>query len=224
MTIKHIALIAALGLASSVAAAQTAKNVVTLGAAYIHIDSEAPDLSSNGPAFLTPPASLTIKSASTVVLGYTRHLDDKWAVELVAGIPPAHKVHGTGALAPYGKLAEVKQAGPTVFLNYKFGDAGSAFRPYVGFGVNHTRFFDGESTAANNLAAGGPTKIRLRSSTGLAAQVGVNYKLAPNWSINGSLVVANVEAPLTATTGSIERTTHINFHPTALTVCLGYHF
>lgn len=225
MNMKKIAA-AVIGLAgmSAAWAGDAPKNMVYFGYVDLTIHSDAPDLTSNGPAFLTPPASLSVRTAQTALFGYVRHLDEKWAFEIAAGIPPAHDVYGTGGLAPYGKLAKVKQASPTLFLNYKFNSDMDRLRPYVGIGMNFTRFYDAESTAANNLAAGGPTQIRLKDSVGLAAQAGINYKLTDNWSINGNVVVANVETDLTATTGSIQRKTHIDFRPIAYAVSVGYSF
>ncbi|HYD79498.1 MAG TPA: OmpW family outer membrane protein [Paucimonas sp.] len=217
------AALAALGTASASAFAQE-QNAVRLGLANLTIHSRAPDLTSNGPAFLTPPASLTVDNAQTLFFGYVRRINEKLDVELAAGIPPAHKVYGTGGLAPYGMISRVKQAGPAVFLNYKFGTDQDKLRPFFGVGLNYTKFFDGRSTDSNNLAAGGPTKIRLTDSVGPALQAGLSYRFDQRWSVNGAIIVADVQSDMTATTGSIERKTHIDFRPIVYTVCIGYHF
>jgi len=225
MKMKQIAL-AVLGMLSTAAHAQETalKNTFNVGIADLTIHSDSPNLTSNGPAFLTPPSGLKIDSATTVLFDYVRHIDDKWDAEVALGLPPSHDVRGTGFLAPYGVLAKVKQAGPTFFLNYKLGSVQDKLRPFIGVGLNYTRFFDAKSTDANNLAAGGPTKIRLSDSFGPAFQVGANYHLSGNWSMHGSIVVADVQSDLTATTGSIERKTHINFRPIVYTVGVGYSF
>jgi outer membrane protein len=98
------------------------------------------------------------------------------------------------------------------------------FRPFVGLGINYTRFYDAESSASGNLASGGPTKIELSDSWGPAAQVGARYKLAENWSVIGTIAVARVKSDLTATTGSITRTTTIDFRPVVYTLAVGYSF
>lgn len=223
MKIKHLASFIALGLASFSAFGQN--YTISAGAGYIKLNDKSANLSSNGPAFLTPqPAAIDVDDTSTVILSFTAKINDRWDAQLAVGVPPEHKVMGKGTLAPYGVVSKVKQAAPTVFLNYKFGAASDALRPFVGVGVNFTRFFDAESTDSGTLASGGPTKITLKNSAGMAAQAGINYKFNNTWSANVALATAKVESEMTATTGSISRQTTIDFRPTVLTICLGYSF
>ncbi len=214
---------AMLGLASVSAYSQ--QNTVRAGLIDLTIHSESPNLSTNGPAFLTPqPAGLTVENATTLLLGYTRKLNEHLDIDVVLGLPPRHDVKGTGMLAPFGVIAKVKQAAPTVFLNYNFGAPENKFRPFVGVGFNYTHFFDAQSTNSGNLASGGPTKIELSDSFGLAAQVGASYKLTDQWSLVGSVATAKVKSDMTATTGSIERKTTIDFRPVVYTLGLAYSF
>ncbi|MES2296446.1 MAG: OmpW family outer membrane protein [Pseudomonadota bacterium] len=210
-------------LASHAASAQ--QNTVRGGLAYLTIHSSSPNLTSNGPDFLTPqPAGITVDNASTIMLGYTRALDEHWDLDFALGIPPAHDVRGRDMLAPFGVTAKVKQAAPTVFGNYNFGAAKDALRPFVGVGVNFTHFYDGQSTASGDIATGGPTKISLTNSVGLALQAGLNYKLFDGWSIGASVATAKVKSDMTATTGSIERKTTIDFKPVVYTAYVAYSF
>lgn len=218
----HFATCALLGLASASALAYD--NTVRVGFANLAIHSESPDLTSNGPAFLTPPSGLTVGNANTVLFNYVRRITDHIDVEVAAGLPPQHNVYGRGFLAPYGVIAKVKQRAPTVFANYNFGAPEDKLRPFVGLGVNYTQFFDATATASNNIASGGPTKIDLKESFGLAGQMGISYKLADRWSLSTSLATAKVKTNLTATTGSIERKTTIDFRPVVFSMCVGYSF
>ena len=223
MKIHHFAACALLGMTSL--AAHSQQNTVRVGAARIMVHSESADFTSNGPAFLTPqPAGVSIADASTLLLSYSRALDDHWDVELALGAPPSQEVLGRGTLAPFGVIAKVKQAGPTVFLNYTFGAKDSKLRAFVGVGANHTRFYDGKSTDSGMLASGGPTRIELTNSTGAAGQVGLDYHFDPRWSLHASVVKVKVKSKLTATTGSIERKTEIDFKPIVATLCLGFSF
>lgn len=223
MKMTQFALCAALTLASFAAWGQ--QNTIKLGVAHLDIRSQADNLSSNGPPFLTPqPAGLSVGDATTLLVSYIRKLDDHWDLDLEAGLPPSHDTNGVGTLAPFGVISKVKQAGPTLFVNYNFGAPDSKFRPFVGLGINYTHFYDGESTASGNLASGGPTKIELSDSWGPAAQIGASYQLAPNWSLIGSIAMAKVKSDLTATTGSIRRTTTIDFRPVVYTLAVGYSF
>jgi outer membrane protein len=223
MKMTQFSLCAVLSLASFAAWGQ--QNTIKLGVAHLDIRSQADNLSSNGPAFLTPqPAGLSVGDATTLLVSYIRKLDDHWDLDLEAGLPPSHDTNGVGTLAPFGVISKVKQAGPTLFINYNFGAPDNKFRPFVGLGINYTHFYDAESTASGNLASGGPTKLELSDSWGPAAQIGASYKLAQNWSVIGSIAMAKVKSDLTATTGSIRRTTTIDFRPVVYTLAVGYSF
>ena len=153
-------------------------------------------------------------------------------VELAMGFPPTHDV--TAKLAPSlpshvqvlnGQvIAKVRQVAPTLFFNYKFGDPGSTWRPFVGAGINYTKFDKRESTAAGNQLNGGPTDIRLSDSWGLAAQAGVSYRLNDQWSLNAAVATARVKTHLTATTAGQARKIDIRFRPTVITLSAGYVF
>jgi outer membrane protein len=222
----QFALAAAFGFTCMAVQAQTvAENTIRVGVAHLGIHSKSDDFSTNGPAFLTPqPAGITVDDATTLMIAFTRRLNANLDLDVVLGIPPKHDVQGRGTLAPFGVVSKVKQASPTVFINYNFGDEQNRLRPFVGLGVNYTRFFDAESTSSGNLASGGPTKIELSDSWGLAVQAGLNYKLADRWSVFGSVATADVKSDLKATTGSIERRTKIEFRPVAVSVGVGYSF
>jgi outer membrane protein len=75
------------------------------------------------------------------------------------------------------KIAEVKALPPTLLLQYHFTDFGP-LKPYVGAGVNYTRF-----SSYKDLNSGFNTSAD-KSSVGLAAQVGADYMLTKNWGIN----------------------------------------
>lgn len=208
-------------------AAQAQEQTVYLGGAYIKVDSQSPALKGGAP--LPPPgANIDVDDARTIVFGYKRYFTDHWGVDFALGIPPRHKVYGKDFLKPFGQVASVKQVAPTVFVNYRFGDAGDRLRPFVGVGINYTHFTGGRSTASGEAASGGPTTIKLKDSVGLAAQVGVSYALTKEWSLNASFAMAKVKADQKATTttreGPIVRTTTIDFNPKVFCVTVGYSF
>lgn len=219
----QFAVCALFGLVSASVLAQD--NTVRAGIAGVTVHSQSPDFTSNGPAFLTPqPAGLNVGDATTLLLGYTRRITEHWDVDFVAGIPPKHDIFGRGTLAPFGVTARVKQRAPTLFVNYNFGVSVDKLRPFIGVGLNYTQFFDAQSTPSGDIATGGPTKIELSDSYGLAAQFGLNYKLADRWSLNASVVGAKVKTNMTATTGSIARKTTIDLRPVVFSMGIGYSF
>ncbi|MDD0816172.1 outer membrane beta-barrel protein [Curvibacter sp. HBC28] len=216
------------------AQAQSQDYTVRVGYSNIAPHSSASD--ATGPFLFKPNSgiSLEVKNESTLFFSVARKIDDRFEVELALGLPPTHDV--TAKLNPsivpgyvvsayQGQtIARIRQLAPTVFLNYSFGDSSSALRPFVGLGLNYTRFDERRSTPTGNSLNGGPTDIQLSDSWGLAAQVGLDYRINDKWSIHGSVATARVKTKLTATTAGAARVMDINFHPVVLTVAAGYRF
>ena len=123
-------------------------------------------------------------------------------------------------------ISTVRQWAPTVFFNYKFLAPSSAFRPFVGLGINVTRFKARTTAAGDTLYAdGAKPEISLSDSIGPAIQVGASYKLDKNWSINASVATAKVNNKLTIVTKSgLRQESAFRFNPTALTATVGYSF
>ena len=211
-------------LATSPAFAQQA-NVLRIAVEEVTLHSRSPNLSTNGPAFLTPqPAGVTVEDATTLQLVYSRRFNEHWDIDLQLGVPPRLDVRGTGTLAPFGVIAQVRQAGPSAFVTYNFGSAQDRFRPLFGLGVNYSRFYDVKGTESGALASGGTTRISLSDSFGPAAKIGVSYRLAERWLLVGTIGVARIKTDVTATTGSIERKTSVDLRPVVYTLGIAREF
>lgn len=218
------AVAAALVLACGAAAAQTS---AYLGGAYVDIHSKAPALE-GGPAVPAPGGLIEVGDAKTVIFGVVHHFAPHWSVEAALGIPPKHKTYGRGFLQAFGHISSVKQVAPTVFVNYHFGAPEAKLRPFVGLGLNFTRFTDARSTASGDAASGGPTRIELSDSWGAAVHGGASWAIDSRWSVIGTVAYADVKSDVTATTttstGPVVRTTRIDFRPVVYTLSLGYRF
>lgn len=208
--LRPLAIAAVLALGSFAAHAQA--NKVKIGVAHVDINNTTTGVKGIG---VPPGADLEVKSATTLFLGYERMLTPDISVELAAGLPPTHDTYARGSIAFLGKVSSVKQAGPTLFSNYHFGDEGQPLRPYVGLGINYTRFFDAKSEYGQD--------IELSDSWGLAGQVGVNYALTKEWSIAATFAMAKVKSDLVAT-GTTVHTTTIDFKPRVYILTAVYSF
>jgi len=207
---------------------------ITVRGGLTHIAPHSTATDAVGPMLPGPPSgiSIEVKNKATAFLSLAYGFNPNMELELALGYPPTHDVNARIAaqLPPHisafngQKLAEVRQVAPTLFLNYKFGDAGSQWRPFVGLGLNYTKFDKRKSTAANNALNGGPTDIRLSDSWGLAGQVGLSYRIDERWSVTGALATARVKSKLTTTTGGVQRSIDIRFHPAVFTIHVGYMF
>ena len=150
--------------------------------------------------------------------------------ELAFGYPPLTKTEGRGPATlgsvPYNgqTISTARWFSPTLLFEYVFGDTGSRLRPYVGVGVNYTRFFARQSTAAGDAASGGPTSISLPAAVGPSATAGLSYEITDRWHVYASYSVAQVNTKLTADTAGILRTSEVHFWPNALVLSAGYSF
>lgn len=93
------------------------------------------------------------------------------AAELILTYPQKHDVR-SAALG--GKIGTLKHLPPTLLAQYHFTNFGS-FKPYVGAGVNYTRF------SSVNLPLGATVD---KNSWGPALQVGVDIPLTKQLSLN----------------------------------------
>ena len=152
----------ALGLAAAPAFAQSAGDW-TLG---LGLHRVAPKSDNGALAGGTLPVDVGASARPTVTFEY--FLRDNLGIELLAALPFSHDVE----IAGLGKVGSTKHLPPVLSLQYHFAN-GSALTPFAGIGVNYTGFF-GESTTG--ALAG--SDLRLKASWGLAARLGVDFRLS----------------------------------------------
>lgn len=109
------------------------------------------------------------------------------AAELVLTYPQKHTVKAGGT-----EIGSLKHLPPTLSAQYHFTDFG-AFKPYVGAGLNYTRF------SSVNLPAG----VSLdKNSFGLAVGAGFDYEIQKNIYFN--VDVKKVQIKTTVSAGGTE--------------------
>ena len=128
----------------------------------VHIDSD------NGGAAGAAGVSINNKWIPEVDVSY--FFTPNFAAELILTYPQKHDVRLNG-----GKIGSLKHLPPSLLGQYHFTGMG-AFKPYVGAGINYTRF------SSVNIAGGALTVKK--NSWGPALQVGFDYALDKNWSLN----------------------------------------
>ena len=97
------------------------------------------------------------------------------AAELILTYPQKHDLRSNG-----NKIGTLKHLPPTLLAQYHFTQFGK-FKPYVGAGVNYTRFSSVNFDPAVVTALNPSIK---KNSLGLALQAGFDYQLDSNWSLN----------------------------------------
>ena len=179
-------------------------------------------------------ASLSVDDNTQLGLNFVYFYDNNWAVELLAATPYTHDVtlnDPTAALGgalgvPAGldgaKLAEVSHLPPTLSALYYF-DTSTAFKPYVGLGINYTIFFEEEFEAAPKSL--GLSNLKLDGSFGFSAQVGADYEIDKNWSVNVSARYIGISSDASFDVGGASiGTAKVDVNPMVYSIMLGYKF
>jgi outer membrane protein len=180
----------------------------------------SPDVTSgNLSAPSLPGTQADVMSATQVSGGITYMVTDHFAVDLPLALPLRHDLVGAGAIAGVGKIGDVKVLPITVFAQYRFLEAQSAFRPYAALGVTYANFFGERSTGTlTGLTnpGGTPTRLKIDDRWGLSPQVGVVGRMNEQWFFDVSVAKTFLKTRNTLATG---QTLDINLDP--LTVSLG---
>lgn len=202
----------ALGLALAGGTAQAQQHTFKAGAIRYQTDAKTDGIRGVG---IPPGADADVGSATTLLLTYEYAVRPDIGVELVIGIPPKITARGAGTVAFLGEVLSARNVAPTVLVNYHFGQPGDTWRPYVGLGVNYTKFTDVKTPYGWDVEMG--------DSTGPAAQLGVDYAVNKSWGVFASVARVKVKSKLVATGATVLETT-IDFRPTTYSLGVSYRF
>lgn len=133
-----------------------------------------------------------------------------WGVEVLAALPFKHEVKLDGQ-----KAANTKQLPPVIGVNYHFLPEAKV-SPFLGVGVNYTRFFD---THGTGLLQG--AKVKIDSSWGAAAHAGVDVKLAPRWLLTADLRWIDIRSDVHVNGSNVGRA---KVDPMVYGLSIGYQF
>lgn len=164
MKTHHIAMAAmasACLLASGAALAQDFQaGSVLVRARAVHLDSANKDGTGLG---------LAINNKTLPEVDISYFFSKNIAAELILTVPQKHRLSSNGT-----DIGSLRHLPPTLTVQYHFDAPG--FKPYVGAGVNYTRF-------SSVHVLGGAADVK-RNSFGPALQVGVDIPLSSNLYLN----------------------------------------
>lgn len=213
MNQKLFAATVALPILLACGTAQAQQNVFKIGVIEYTTNSKTNGIQGIG---VPPGADAETGNATTLLLTYERLITPNIGVELVIGIPPKIKAKATGTVAFLGDdILSARNVAPTLIVNYHFGSEGDRFRPYLGAGINYTKFTDVKSRLAPD--------VKLGDSTGLVVQAGLDYAIDSKWGVFGSIARVDTKSKLVAA-GSTVLTTEIDFRPVTYSLGLSYKF
>lgn len=165
----------------------------------VHLDSANKDS--------TPLNGLSINNKVIPELDISYFFTPNFAAELILTYPQKHKLRLNGT-----KIGTLKHLPPTLLAQYHFTQLG-AFKPYVGAGINYTRF--------SNVDLDVPGVSIKKNSWGPAMQVGFDYALDKNWSINFDVKKVYIKTNVYAAGANLGK---FKVDPVLVGVGLGYRF
>jgi outer membrane protein len=116
------------------------------------------------------PLALEASNEWTVELDFSYFVTKNLALELILATKK-HDIKSSGV-----GIGDVALLPPTLTLQYHFNPDEGSFRPYVGVGLNYTKFYD--------INLGGGTLTVDSSSWGPALQLGVDIPIGKNLYLN----------------------------------------
>ncbi|MCW5202835.1 outer membrane beta-barrel protein [Desulfobulbus sp. US4] len=180
-------------------------------------------------------ARVDVEDNTQLSLTATYMLTSNLGLEVLAATPFTHDIVGQGDIEGVA-VGETQHLPPTLSLQYHFGSENGVFNPYIGVGLNVTMFFseevDGQlvdtlNTLPTIAGLGGINSVNMEldPSIGLAAQAGVDVKVADNWYVNAAVWYIDISttAELTTDIG----TTHevdVDIDPWVFNVAVAYKF
>lgn len=160
-------------LTSGAALAQQSEGPWMVRARAVHLDSANKD---------STPLGLTVNNKTIPEVDVSYFFTPNVAAELILTVPQKHTLRAGGAA-----IGSLKHLPPTLLLQYHFNTSG--IKPYVGAGLNYTRFSSVKAPAGVDID---------RNSFGAALQVGVDIPLQKNLYLNFDIKKVFIKTDVTA--------------------------
>ncbi|WP_284615714.1 OmpW/AlkL family protein [Aquabacterium humicola] len=212
MNNKFHGMAVACGLLLAASAVQAQETIIKVGVTRYQTHAKTTGITGIG---VPAGADADVGSATTVIFVGERLITPNIGVELVLGVPPTIKSRAAGSVYFLGEVLEAKNVAPTLLLNYHFGREGDSWRPYVGAGINYTRFTGIKSSLAEH--------VEMSDSVGPTVQAGIDYLFSKNWGAFASVAAVKVKSDLVAQGSTVLKTT-IDFRPIVYSAGLSYRF
>ena len=180
--------------------------IVRGGVAYVDPNTDAGNINSPFTALNGISDPVEVEASSGVTLTGTYMFHKNFGIELVGALPFQHDINADGTVESLGltKVGETKHLPPTLLVQFYPIETNTFIQPYVGVGVNYTMFFENDTNAefAEGVAAvlSAPvvdTTLDLDDSTGLGVEIGADWMLDKNLSINTSIWYLDIETTAT---------------------------
>lgn len=160
----------------------------------------------NGNSPSVPSAQVSVNNKTFPEVDFVYNLTNNVSAELILTYPQKHDVRLNG-----GNIGSLKHLPPVLTLQYQF-NPGQSINPYVGAGVNYTRFM------SVKLPSGISTD---KDSFGFALQAGVDFEIAKNTYINLDYKRVNIRADVKVNGNKL---TELQVDPNLVSIGVGWRF
>ncbi len=169
-------------------------------------------------ALSVPANAITVNSKYILELDASYFLTPNFALELIATNPQKQTVSLAGT-----SIGTLRHLPPTLMAQYHFAPANPTVRPYVGFGVNYTHFSAVSLDAGSVLGSSTPLEIKRNSKWGTAIQVGADFPITKEWSINVDFKKIDIRTDVRIKSSGTYLST-VKVDPVLFGVGIGYRF
>lgn len=206
-------------LAGSAMAHQAGDTMFRFGAVHVKANSSS---TTTTPAKLVD-VDLTVKNNTQLGLTATYMLADNVGIELLGATPFSHKIDAKvpqlGADGDFGRVVILKQLPPSLYAQYYFFEPNAKVKPYVGAGLNYTRFYHAKSVDSR------VTNLNVKKhSFGPVANLGVDVKLTDNIYFNAAAWYTRIKTTAKFTAKDLDHEVKVKLDPVVLFAGFGVKF
>ncbi|WP_112308867.1 OmpW/AlkL family protein [Pseudogemmobacter bohemicus] len=126
---------------------------------------------------------------------------DNIGIELLGAAPFKHDI----SLAGLGEIGSTKHLPPTLSVNWHI-PTGGKLTPFVGLGVNYTKFFEEKSSLGT---------LKIKESFGLAATLGIDYALNEKAALRADIRYIDIDSDVVLNGANIGK---VNIDPLVASV------
>ncbi|MFZ4550560.1 MAG: OmpW/AlkL family protein [Aquabacterium sp.] len=170
-----------------------------------------------------PDTRIKVDSAVTLGGGISYMWSDHVSFDVPLAVPFTHHIKGDGAIGNVGEIGKVDVVPATLFTQYRFYDAKSKCRPYVGLGLTYVSFIKetGNGTLTAITDPGGRTTMRVSDKFALTPQIGFTYAVNDKFFVETMVGQTLLKVTATLSTGQkIDAT----LNPVIAGAYVGYRF
>ncbi|MCW9716667.1 OmpW/AlkL family protein [Avibacterium sp. 21-594] len=180
-------------------------------------------VSANSDSHTKTPIDVNLKVGDNAQLGLTATymFTDNLAVELLGATPFSHKIKAAvpALNLDLGNAVKLKQLPPSLYVQYYFLDKNANSRPYIGAGLNYTRFFSAKSTHA------AVTDLQVKkNSFAPVVNLGIDIKLTDNLYFNTAMWYTKIKTTAKFKALGADHEVDVKLNPFVFFMGLGYKF